>query len=393
MPWSQPMTLKDQRRFFISDWLNGSFSVSELANRYRISRKTAYKWMDRFYQGGDAALSDQPRVPESCPHKTNAAVEASILECRDRHPTWGAKKILVHLAKSQPKEGLPCRATVCSILLRHGLAMSPKRRRPIGHPGRPTTPIEAPNATWCADFKGEFKLTTGMYCYPLTLTDGYTRFLLKCKALRSTRYSGAFRGFEEAFREYGLPERIRTDNGVPFGTNTLARLSALSVWFIRLGIYPEYIEPGCPQQNGQHERMHRTLKAEATKPPESSLPKQQRRFDAFQKEFNFERPHEGIGMATPGSLYEVSSRSFPKVLPEVTYPAHFIERYVSFNGGMRYHSKRILVSQVLAGQRVGMEELDHGVFNVYFGPVLLGKWLYDKPCVEGLYNYRKERKV
>jgi putative transposase len=387
------MTLEEQRRYLISDWINGSFSITELAARYHVSRKTVYKWMDRFYQSGDSALSDIPRVPETCPHKTPAEVEKAILECRTRHATWGAKKILAHLLKSWSPDALPCRATVCSILLRNGYAQSPKKRRNPGHPGPPTTPIEAPNATWCADFKGEFKLKTGDYCYPLTITDGFTRYLLTCKALRNTRYPGTFRGFEEAFLEYGLPDRIRTDNGVPFGTIALARLSALSVWFIRLGIYPEYIEPGCPQQNGRHERMHRTLKAEATKPPESSMPRQQRRFDAFQKEYNEERPHEAIGMATPGSLYQASTKPFPKRLPEITYPPHFIERYVSHNGGIRYHSKRILVTQVLSGQQIGMEELDHGVFNVYFGPVLLGKWLYDKPYVEGLYNYRRRVKV
>jgi putative transposase len=201
------MTLEEQRRFLISDWINGSFSITELALRYQISRKTVYKWMDRFYAGGDKALGDAPRVPKSCPHKTSPDIEKSILECRDRHPTWGAKKILVHISKFWKPDVLPCRATTCAILLRNGYAQSPKKRRNPGHPGPPVTPIEAPNATWCADYKGEFKLTTGYYCYPLTITDGYTRYLLKCKALPNTQTSGALKGFEEAFREYCIVPR------------------------------------------------------------------------------------------------------------------------------------------------------------------------------------------
>lgn len=383
------MTIEDQRRFLISDWINGSFSITELSTRYQVSRKTVYKWMDRFYSGGDAALRDAKRAPKSCPHKTPPEIEKSILECRDRHPTWGAKKILAHLSKALNPRDLPCRATACAILLRNGYAQSPKKRRDPGHPGRPTTPIDSLNAIWCADYKGEFKLTTGYYCYPLTITDGFSRYLLTCKAFPNTQTSGAFKGFEEAFREYGLPERIRTDNGVPFATMAIARLSALSVWFIRLGIYPEFIQPGRPQQNGRHERMHRTLKAETTKPPESTLRKQQRRFDCFQEEYNLERPHEAIGMATPASLYRVSAKAFPKKLPELIYPPQFIERLVMSNGTVSFHGRRILLSQVLSGQTIGMEEVEHGIFNFYFGPVLLGKWHYDKQYVEGLSSHRR----
>jgi len=216
---------------------------------------------------------------------------------------------------------------------------------------------------------------------------------LACEALKNTQYKGAFQVFEATFKEYGLPERIRTDNGVPFATHALARLSALSVWFIRLGIYPEFIEPGCPQQNGRHERMHKTLKAETTKPPELNSPRQQKRFDEFKVFYNEERPHEGIKMATPGTLYEPSTKAFPKELPDITYPKHFYERHVSATGGIRFHSKRILVTALLVGQTIGMEEIEDGIFNIYFGPVLLGKWLYDKSFVEGVNNLKKAKKV
>ena len=238
------------------------------------------------------------------------------------------------------------------------------------------------------------RLKTDLLCSFPTYCAGFRRLSLEgiccAKPLPNTRTKGAFKGFEEAFREYGLPDRIRTDNGVPFATMAIARLSALSVWFIRLGIYPEFIEPGKPQQNGRHERMHRTLKAETTKPPESSMLKQQKRFNAFQAEYNFERPHEAIKMATPGSLYKASARRFPEKLPEMTYPTHFINRLVMSNGTVSYHGRRILLSQVLSGQQIGMEEIDHGIFNFYFGQVLLGKWCYDKPYVEGLTNHRRQ---
>jgi transposase InsO family protein len=253
--------------------------------------------------------------------------------------------------------------------------MVPKkpRRRHIGHPGRPNSSILAPNDVWSADFKGHFKTGNGRYCYPLTVTDNFSRYLLACQALNSTAVDEAKPVFTRLFHAYGLPKRIRTDNGVPFATTTLARLSRLSAWWVRLGVLPEFIEPGKPQQNGRHERMHRTLKAETTRPPAYSLAPQQRKFNAFVEEFNNERPHEALDQDTPASWYEPSSREMPTKLKPFVYPDRFEVRYVSGNGGIRWNNEWVNVSTVCIGEYVGLEEIDNGIWTVYFGPLKLGR--------------------
>ena len=230
-----------------------------------------------------------------------------------------------------------------------------------------------PNEIWTADFKGEFRTLDGIYCYPLTIADGFSRYLMGCQALPSTAHEGAKPVFRRLFQEFGLPRIIRTDNGVPFATNAIARLSRLSVWWVRLGIYPELIEPGRPQQNGRHERMHRTLKAETTRPPAGTQRGQQRRFNRFRNEFNDLRPHEALDQRTPSSLYKSSPRPFPKRLPLVVYPDHFEVRLVSRNGGIRWSSNWVNVSHVLGEQYVGLEEVDNETWTVYFGPIELGR--------------------
>jgi transposase InsO family protein len=264
----------------------------------------------------------------------------------------------------------------------------PKRRhrRHIGHPGKPTSQILAPNDIWSADFKGHFKTGDGRYCYPLTVADGYSRFLLGCQALASTRVQEAKPVFTRLFKEFGLPRRIRTDNGGPFATNTLARLSQLSAWWVRLGILPEFIEPGKPQQNGRHERRHRTLKAETTRPPAATRRAQQHKFDRFRHEFNFERPHEALEMQTPASCYEVSPREMPTKLPPLEYPDRFEVRYVSANGGIRWNQHWVNVSHVCVGAYVGLEEIDDGIWNVYFGPLKLGRLLERHMRIEDAYG-------
>ncbi len=272
MPWSETSPM-DQRTQFIADLLRESLRVTELCELYGVSRKTGYKWIERYLRAGPAGLEERSRRPRSSPHATPEAIVAVILEARRRHPSWGAKKLLAILAKRHPRWDFPGRSTVCDILSRHGLVPKRRHRRRIGHPGKPTGKILAPNDCWSADFKGQFKTGDGSYCYPLTVADGFSRYLLGCQALPSTAVAEAKPIFTRLFKEYGLPKRIRTDNGVPFATNTLARLSSLSAWWVRLGVLPELIEPGKPQQNGRHERMHRTLKAEATRPAgAASLP-------------------------------------------------------------------------------------------------------------------------
>jgi putative transposase len=260
MPWSETTTM-DQKTQFIADYLRERLSMSELCELYGISRKTGYKLIDRYLKLGPAGLEERSRKPGSSPNQTPEHVVQAIVEARQRHPSWGAKKLLPILEKRHAHWIFPARSTVCDILSRHGLVPKQRNRRHIGHPGKPTSQILAPNDVWSADFKGHFKTGDGLYCYPLTVTDGFSRFLVGCQALSSTSVAESKPVFTRLFREYGLPRRIRTDNGVPFATNTLARLSQLSAWWVRLGIFPEFIEPGKPQQNGRHERMHRTLKA------------------------------------------------------------------------------------------------------------------------------------
>jgi len=249
--------------------------------------------------------------------------------------------------------------------------------------------MDAPNQVWAADFKGHFKTGDGIYCYPLTVTDGCSRYLLACHGLLTTACAEAKPIFTRVFREFGLPERIRTDNGVPFATNTLARLSTLSAWWVRLGILPELIEPGKPQQNGRHERMHRTLKAETTRPAAATCRAQQRRFDRFRHEFNNERPHEALGQRTPASLYTASPRPYPSKLLALEYPAHFERRYVSANGCLRWNHHFVNVSQTCIGEYVGLEEIDNGVWNVYFGPLKLGRLLEEHMRIEDQFGRLK----
>ncbi len=377
------MDLKTQ---FIADYLRQTLSISELCLHYHISRKTAYKWIGRYLDEGASGLHDRSHRPHACPHQTPAKVIEAILEARRRHPTWGAKKLLKILSTGQPDQEWPARSTVCDILARHGLIKKPRRRRLIGHPGQPTSIITAPNQVWSADFKGHFKTRDGRYCYPLTIADGFSRYLLGCQALLSTSCADSKPVFRRLFQEFGLPERIRTDNGVPFATVSLARLSTLSAWFIRLGILPELIEPGKPQQNGRHERMHRTLKAEATRPPAANRRAQQLVFNSFRDEYNNERPHEAIALETPATLYLPSPRPYPERLPPLEYPAHFETRYVSHNGGIRWNCAWVNVSITCAGEYVGLEEIDNGIWDVYFGPLKLGRLLEEHMRIEDAYG-------
>ena len=388
MPWSETSPM-DQKTQFIADVLRGGLAIVDLCDEYGISRKTGYKWIDRYLKEGPEGLRDQSRRPSSNPNSTPPELVRAIVEARQRHPSWGAKKLLKILSDKHPRRPWPQRSTVCEILNRHGLVPKKRRRRAIGHPGKPTTLVTAPNDLWCADYKGQFKTGDGRYCYPLTVTDDFSRYLLGCQGLLDTSVDGAKPVFTRLFREFGLPNRIRTDNGVPFATNTLARLSRLSAWWVRLGVMPEFIEPGKPQQNGRHERMHKTLKAEATRPPRATCRAQQQRFNTFRAEFNDERPHEALDMETPDSLYERSSREMPARLPPLEYPDRFETRYVSANGGIRWNSEWVCVSSVCAGEYVGLEEIDNGVWNVYFGALKLGRFLERHVRIEDAYGRLK----
>lgn len=383
----------DQRTQFIADYLRQAQSVSDLCELYGISRKTAYKWIDRYLRQGPAGLDERSRRPRNSPRQTAPEIVQALIQARLRHPSWGGKKLLTVVHKRFPRATLPHRATVCDILNRNGLVPKQRKRRHIGHPGKPASQILAPNDLWSADFKGQFKTGDGKYCYPLTVTDGYSRYLLGCQGLPSTAVAGAKPIFTRLFHEFGLPKRIRTDNGVPFATNTLGRLSSLSAWWIRLGVMPELIEPGKPQQNGRHERMHRTLKAEATRPPAASMAAQQRKFNRFREEFNNERPHEALDQQTPASVYRRSPREMPDKIPPLEYPDRFELRLVSDNGGIRWNHNWVNVSIVCAGEYVGLEEIDDGLWDVYFGPLKLGRFHERHMRIEDQYGRLKRHKV
>ena len=374
MAWREQSPM-DSRVHFISDYLDGRFTIVDLCQEHGISRRIGYKWIHRYEAEGLRGLEDRSRTPRRCPHKTPDEIVKLILAFRKQHPTWGPKKLLDRLGRRDPGLPWPAESTCADILSRHGLTRGKRRRRRIGHPGPPRTKITAPNQVWTADFKGRFKMRDGLYCYPLTVADACSRYLLGCQALLSTSLAGSRPVFLRLFKEYGLPQRIRTDNGTPFAAVALGRLSQLSAWWLRLGIYPELIEPGKPQQNGRHERMHRTLKNEATRPPSGNRNAQQRRFNRFRDEFNNERPHEALGQETPASCYTASTRRMPDRLEPFEYPDHFETRFVGSNGGIRWKSKYIPVSHSCTGENIGLEEIDHGVWTVYFGPLKLGRLL------------------
>jgi transposase InsO family protein len=373
MPWQEESTMQ-LRRQFVQDVQSGATPITELCAAYGISRKTGYKWLARSDADGAAALVDHSRRPHTSPRATPGELVRALLEARHRHPTWGPRKLLRLLRQQQYEAPWPARSTMARHLQRAGLVVTPRRVRRPGHPGRPQAPMDAPNAIWTADFKGQFKLGDGRYCYPLTLADGYSRRLLRCQALTSTQVAESRPVFVRAFEEYGLPTRIRSDNGVPFASQALGRLSALSVWWIRLGILPDLIEPASPQQHGRHERMHRTLKRETARPPQRSRRAQQRRFDAWRREFNELRPHEALGDATPASVYAASPRPYSGRLAALEYPGHDEVRRVSHNGGIRWHSTWVNVSETLGGEVIGLVAIDDGEWDVHFGPLRLGRF-------------------
>ena len=376
MPWTETDPMTERHKFILAQE-EGLFSMTELCERFGISRKTGYKWLGRYREEGVEGLQDRSRAPKHCPHSTPETVQELVIKAREAHPRWGPRKLLDYLGPRHPEVPLPAPSTVGDILKREGLIEPRRRQRRPTHPG--TNPIEAkaPGEVWTADFKGEFRLGSSNYCYPLTIQDAHSRYLLACEALPSTAHSGAEPVFERLFREHGLPGRIRTDNGGPFASKALCGLSRLSVWWIKLGIKADRIQPGCPQQNGRHERMHRTLKAETTRPPGATLSDQQDRFDDFQTEYNEVRPHQALKGAVPASRYAHSSRKMPKRCPEPQYPGHAEVRKVSTTGEVKFKNRPLFVSAVLAGEYVGLEEIDDGVWNLLFDNVLLGR--FDEP--------------
>jgi transposase InsO family protein len=357
----------EERLRFVARLLEGE-GMSQVCRAFGISRKTGYKIFNRYQEEGLEALCDRSRRPVRYANQLPNQIERLIVETKREKPHWGARKIKELLIRKLAGDvRVPAKSTVHAVLDRHGLvSQARKRNRANKATGTPLSQAVQPNDLWCADFKGEFKTGDGRYCYPLTVTDQASRYLLLCEALESTKEAPVIEAFVRLFRERGLPIAIRSDNGLPFASpNGLYNLSRLSVWWLRLGISLERIQPGCPQQNGRHERMHLTLKKETTRPPRMNALQQQARFEDFMNEFNAERPHEGIAMKMPAELYTPSSRHY-RGLPELIYPFHDKDVMVTACGRICMHRKKINVSTVLAGQKLGIKEVDDGIWLVSF---------------------------
>jgi len=310
MAWSETNPMKE-RVLFIDDLESGLYSMTELCELYGVSRKSGYKWAQRYVEEGVEGLRDRSRAPNNCPHRTEKRVVEALLAARRKHPRWGPRKLLAYVSRRQPDWAWPAASTAGDILRRAGLVEPRRRRRRRPSAGRPKVEAHSPNDVWTIDFKGEFLTGDRRYCYPLTVADQCSRYVLGCTALLSTELAGAQPALESHFRKYGLPRAILSDNGTPFSSPAICGLSRFSVWWIKLGIEPLLIQPGRPDQNGVHERMHRTLKAETARPPAGDLSAQQECFDAFLEVFNEERPHEALGQQRPAELYEVSPRAYP----------------------------------------------------------------------------------
>ena len=371
MPWNQVNPM-DQRLLFLADYLRQIDSVTALSFRYGISRKTAYKWIKRYRAEG--ILETRFSRPHTTPTKTPYALVREIIRLRSQLLTKpGPKKLQALLAKQFPNTPVPSKTTIYNILKREGLIDPAKpRRRPVPPGARPFGAVDQPNDLWTVDYKGQFRLGNGKSCYPLTIMDHDSRFLFSCKALSGTLLKDTKALFKQLFKAHGLPLRIRSDNGTPFASRSCAGLSRLSIWWIKLGIHPERIDPGKPQQNGQHERMHRTLKQSACKPPSHTMAEQQERFEAFRTEYNEVRPHEALEQQTPSERYRGSPRAFPDKLQELQYPDYYTVLKVQHNGVAHWGAERIYISHLLKNEHVALNQVSDGVWCIYFGPVPLG---------------------
>jgi putative transposase len=365
MGWKETCVMEERFKF-VQEFQTDDWSFAELCRRYGVSRQTGYKWLGRYAAAGLEGLRDESRAPDHHPNEVLAEVADAVLEMRREHPHWGPLKLRRRLQREGPEILWPAASTMGEILKRAGLTVPRKQRRRATPSPSPLSHAAAANGVWSADFKGWFRCGDGSRCDPLTRSDGYSRFLLRCQAVERTDERTAQGVMEAAFREYGLPEAMRTDNGEPFASVGLAGLSRLSVWWIKLGIRPERIKRGKPQQNGRHERMHRSLKQATAQPPAANLRAQQKAFDRFRQEYNWERPHEALEMKTPGELYVPSGRSYPIHLSEPWYGGEWAVRRVGPCGTMGWHGAKIFVGKVLAGEAIGMEPVAEGQWKLWF---------------------------
>jgi transposase InsO family protein len=362
--------MEQQRLLMAQDHEQGG-SITELSEIYAISRKTVYKWLERHERDGVAGLADRSRRPHESPRQIGPEAEKAIIEARHRWK-WGPRKLRVKLCQQDADYPWPSVSSIASVLKNKGLVVARKRRvrTPVQNP--PYVFPEQSNAVWCADYKGYFRTGDGTRIDPLTITDAASRYLLRCQTVERTDFAHARAVFEAAFREFGMPRVIHTDNGVPFASVAPGGMSRLSIWFVKLGILPERSRPGSPQDNGRHERMHRTLKQATAAPPQPTARLQQKAFDAFCCEFNRHRPHQALGDLTPAACYQPSSRQYPRRVPEMHYPDDLETRRVSQQGSIRWKGQRTFISEVFRYEPLGLKPLDERWLQVFFGPVPLG---------------------
>lgn len=374
MPW-RTADIMSIRLEFVAEALGRRRPFAELCAQYAISEKTGYKWVARFRAHGPAALNDQAHTPHTCPHQTPERQRELLCAARRAHPTWGARKLRARLCAQHPELVWPAPSTITTLLDHAGLVRH--RRRPA-RPGaaagaRGPWPATEPNALWTMDYKGQFRTADGRWCYPLTVVDAATRFLLACTAHPAPDTVAAQRVLTHCFHAYGLPQAMLSDNGPPFGAPRAPRgFSRLSLWLRTLGITPRFTVPGHPEHNGRHERLHRTLKADALRPAAASLRAQQLRFDTFRAEYNTERPHEALDLAPPAARFHPSARPFVAHPPPLGYPTHFLERRVTSAGLLWIHHEDVYVSQTFAGHTLGLDPVSRVHWDVYFAEYLLG---------------------
>ena len=365
MPWKVSGVV-EKRRLFVKDWLSDNWTMTELCARHGVSRQTGYNTVAR-YRGEDwKGLEERSRAPRRHANQTSAVVEEEILQLRREHPRWGPRKLKAVLADRRPEVAWPAISTIGELLRREGVAFARKRRRRVEPYTTPFASAQQPNRVWCGDFKGWSRTQDGQRIDPLTISDACTRYLLRCQAVEKTDTVRVQAIFEAAFREYGMPEAIRTDNGAPFASPAIAGLSRLAVWWMKLGIVPERIRPAHPEQNGRHERMHLTLQQETMAEMAANRRAQQRRFDQFRQEYNEQRPHEALGMRTPASCYTASPRPYPGRIPEPEYDSWMLVRRVYVRGQFSWKHEGVFLSETLIGERIGLRPLDDRWYIIYF---------------------------
>jgi putative transposase len=395
MPWKANSVMEQKLRF-IFEYDLGQWSMTELCERYEIARETGYVWLRRYRETGVAGLLEQRRAAHRHANQTPEDIEQMVIELRQAHMRWGPKKLKRLLERDEPGRTWPAASTIGALLKREGLVVARKKRLRTASYTEPLAHAQEANRVWCADFKGWFRTADGARIDPLTISDAHSRYLLRCQAVKKTNTDRVQAIFEAAFREYGMPQAIRTDNGAPFASRALAGLSRLAVWWIKLGIVPERIAAGHPEQNGRHERMHRTLKQEAAQPPAANRREQQRTLDRFRQEYNEIRPHEALNMQTPAAVYQPSARTFPTRVLEPDYPSTMLVRSVRPHGQFRWKKQEVFLSEVFWGERVGLLPEDDRWFTVYFAQFPLARFDSHKllvtplPKIASFANVREE---